>query len=145
MSQRFHCSVQLIWNTPHRRLYFQLFALFAVLFYLVALRFMDPSFWESILSRHQWAAQLHVVHSMIQRSTIGMCLLSTVSLLYLMTASGVIFLFWKTSLRVLTVADAGLEDEKEASQGERFVAHAHSGEGACGLCQLGLCLDNIYM
>lgn len=144
MSQRFHCSVQLIWNTPHRRLYFRLFALLAVLFYLVSLRAIDPRLWESAASNTSWLQGLHALHCLIHGSRVGAAVLSCMSMLYLATASGVIFLFWKTSLRVPTVADVSLAED-DVPAGAAFVSHAIAGEDACGLCQLGLCLDNTYM
>lgn len=141
VSQRFHRGIQMIWNTPHRWRYFQLFALFALLFYMVSLRALDPALWKAAATQQPWLAGLHEVHSVIHGSFVGALVLSSISLLYMGTASGVIFLFWKTSLRVPTVADAELPTLTDSLQ--------HTGisqqTAPCGLCQLGLCLDNTCM
>ncbi|CAJ1401097.1 unnamed protein product [Effrenium voratum] len=135
VSQRFHRGIQIIWHTPHRWRYFQIFGFFAVLFYLVSLRAFQPQRWAE-LREQPWLAWLHQAHYTIHTSVLGTFVLSCLSILYLATASGVIFLFWKTSLRVPTVADATLMDS----------GPLQSNTGAqCGLCQLGLCLDNTCM
>jgi len=133
VSQRFHRGVQMIWNTPHRWRYFQVFGLFALLFYTVSLRAFEPSLWAATVTELPWLAGLHQVHSMIHTNQLATLILSTLSMLYLVTASGIIFLFWKTALRVPTVADLSVPSEASHSQSQ------------CGLCQLGLCLDNTGM
>jgi len=138
VSQRFHRGIQMIWNTPHRWRYFQVFGLFALLFYTVSLRAFQPSLWAATVIELPWLAGLHQVHSMIHSSYYATLILSSFSVLYLVTASGIIFLFWKTSLRVPTVADLSMLSETESSR-----SHSHCSQ--CGLCQLGLCLDNTGM
>lgn len=132
VSERFHRGIQMIWNTPHRWLYFQLFFLFAVLFYMVSLRALSPSLWEAFAERQPLLLGFWKLHSVVHTSFLGTLLLSSFALLYVATASGVIFLFWKTAMRVTTVADV----DGVCSKG---------GHVQCGLCQLGLCLDNTCM
>eukprot|EP00427_Karlodinium_veneficum_P067539 CAMPEP_0169320536 /NCGR_PEP_ID=MMETSP1017-20121227/8409_1 /TAXON_ID=342587 /ORGANISM="Karlodinium micrum, Strain CCMP2283" /LENGTH=144 /DNA_ID=CAMNT_0009414959 /DNA_START=1109 /DNA_END=1543 /DNA_ORIENTATION=- len=144
MTQRFHCSVQLIWNTPHRQQYFKLFGLFAALFYAVCFRAIDPRLWEAAVSAPPWLITLREVHILAHSSSIGSVVLSAISMLYLITASGVIFLFWKTSLRVPTIADIG-PGKGDGDTSGVVIAAAHEGDATCGLCQLGLCLDNTFM
>jgi len=137
VSSRFHRGIQMIWDTPYRWRYFQLFGLFVLLFYLVSLRVLDPSLWAAAATHQPWMAALHEVHSMIHESFLGTLLLSTISLLYLIAASGVIFLFWKTSLRVPTIGDDNIHAEN--------IMFQSGANTQCGLCQLGLCLDNTCM
>eukprot|EP00931_Biecheleriopsis_adriatica_P084404 TRINITY_DN5822_c0_g1_i1.p1 TRINITY_DN5822_c0_g1~~TRINITY_DN5822_c0_g1_i1.p1 ORF type:complete len:144 (+),score=17.64 TRINITY_DN5822_c0_g1_i1:171-602(+) len=138
VSQRFHRGVQMIWHTPHRWRYFQIFGLFALLFYMVSIRALQPQLWEARVTEQPWLAKLHRLHMTIHNSYLATMILSSVSLLYLATASGVIFLFWKTSLRVPTVADVNVLTEIEP-------LHSRMSSSQCGLCQLGLCLDNTDM
>lgn len=138
VSRRFHRGIQMIWNTPHRWRYFELFGMFAVLFYMVSLRAFDPSVWAAAATQQPWLASLHEAHSVIHGSVLGTLVLSSISLLYVATASGVIFLFWKTSLRVATVADVDVATQVASFQ-------IDTGGAQCGLCQLGLCLDNTCM
>lgn len=134
VSQRFHRAVQIIWHTPDRWHYLKLFALFAVLTYLTSLRTFEPSMWEPAARRMPWLKVLHEAHSVLYDSLLGTMALAMISWLYVATVSGVIFCFWKTSMRVPTVADEG------DLQGDPL---KHSSR--CGLCQLGLCLDNTGM
>eukprot|EP00930_Biecheleria_cincta_P029495 TRINITY_DN20518_c0_g1_i1.p1 TRINITY_DN20518_c0_g1~~TRINITY_DN20518_c0_g1_i1.p1 ORF type:complete len:434 (+),score=57.46 TRINITY_DN20518_c0_g1_i1:159-1460(+) len=138
VSRRFHRGVQIIWNTPQRWRYFQIFRCFGLLFYTVSLRAFQPSQWEAVGMEQPWLAGLHRIHSMMHSSYLAASVLSSLSLLYVAASSGVIFLFWKTSLRVPTVADAIPASEDVAVQ-----QHVLGSE--CGLCQLGLCLDNTCM
>mmetsp|Transcript_30869 Transcript_30869/g.67560 ORF Transcript_30869/g.67560 Transcript_30869/m.67560 type:complete len:425 (-) Transcript_30869:118-1392(-) len=142
LSQRFHCGVQKIWNTPHRWFYVKLFGLFALQNYIVSLRALEPTLWIGAAEQHPVLSALHRVHSAIHGSIFGALVLSATSVLYVATASGVIFLFWKTSLRVATVADVDvLQDTGSKSSADG----AHNRLIECGLCQLGLCLDNTCM
>merc|ERR1711976_705734 len=102
-------------GTPNRHLYFRIFALFAGLFYLVTPRAIDPSLWEAVAAKQPLLTRLHAVHELIHTSRVGTVLLSGISLLYLANASGIIFLFWKTSLRVPTVAGVGPTDDDGSS------------------------------
>mmetsp|Transcript_68981 Transcript_68981/g.177788 ORF Transcript_68981/g.177788 Transcript_68981/m.177788 type:complete len:441 (-) Transcript_68981:112-1434(-) len=136
VSQRFHQGVQAIWNTPHRWHYLKLFGLFAVLSYLASLRVFEPSLWSGVARQQPLLAAIHRVHSLFYDSLLGTLALASVSCLYAIAASGVIFAFWRTSLRVPTVADAGAATQNE------LLRRSTSG---CGLCQLGLCLDNTGM
>jgi len=136
VSERFHKSIQIIWNTPHRWLYFQLFFLFQLFFQLfflfVSLRALSPELWEGFAERQPLFVGLWKLHSVVHSSFLGAVMLSGFALLYVVIASGIIFLFWKTALRVPTVEDVD----------------GHCGKGGhtqCGLCQLGLCLDNTCM
>mmetsp|Transcript_64449 Transcript_64449/g.119895 ORF Transcript_64449/g.119895 Transcript_64449/m.119895 type:complete len:460 (+) Transcript_64449:103-1482(+) len=138
VAARFHRGVQLIWNTPHRWRYLCLFCFYALLTYMVSvLRIIEPSMWAQApqaVQQWQWH-RLSLVYSVSARlhsSAIGSVLLSGISLCYLIAASGIMFLFWKTSLRVPTVADAKMDSTHQAVK-------------ECGLCQLGLCLDNPCM
>lgn len=132
VSERFHRGIQMIWNTPHRWLYFQVFFLFALLVYLVSLRAFGPELWEGFAERRPLLVGLWKVHSVVHESFLGAVVMSAFSLLYVVTASGVIFLFWKTALRVPTVENVdGVCGKGSHTQ--------------CGLCQLGLCLDNTCM
>jgi len=133
VSQRFHRGVQMIWHTPHRWHYLKLFVLIAILTYMASLRVFVPARWAGAAAQWPFLASLHEVHSRLYSSVIGTVALNTISWLYVVTTSGLVFCFWKTSLRVPTVADAG------HAQG---VKKSHS---KCGLCQLGLCLDNTGM
>jgi hypothetical protein len=139
VSQRFHRGIQMIWNTPHRFRYFQVFGLFFLLFYMVSLRAFEPSQWEALATNRPWLRIFHEAHSIIHTSFLGTLLLASVTLLYFVTASGIIFLFWKTSLRVPTVADV----DSPLNEGSSLENSA--GGNQCGLCQLGLCLDNTCM
>eukprot|EP00930_Biecheleria_cincta_P006910 TRINITY_DN108014_c0_g1_i1.p1 TRINITY_DN108014_c0_g1~~TRINITY_DN108014_c0_g1_i1.p1 ORF type:complete len:434 (-),score=41.06 TRINITY_DN108014_c0_g1_i1:112-1413(-) len=138
VSQRFHRGIQIIWNTPHRWRYFQIFGLLGLLFYMVSLREVQPSHWAAAVTEQPWLAGLHEVHSMIHASYLATSVLSSLSLLYLATSSGIIFLFWKTSLRVPTVGDPCYFTDDDSSQRTTVMDQ-------CGLCQLGLCLDNPCM
>lgn len=138
VSRRFHRGVQIIWNTPHRWRYFQIFGSFGLLFYIVSLRAFQPSHWEAIGTEQPWLAGLHRIHSMMHSSYVVTSVLSSLSMLYVAASSGVIFLFWKTSLRVPTVADAIPASDDGLIQ--KCVIGSE-----CGLCQLGLCLDNTCM
>mmetsp|Transcript_98464 Transcript_98464/g.317450 ORF Transcript_98464/g.317450 Transcript_98464/m.317450 type:complete len:433 (-) Transcript_98464:135-1433(-) len=144
VTQRFHRGIQMIWNTPHRCRYFQVFGLFAGLFYMVSLRAFDPSRLSVAATEWPWLAVLHEVHKMIHGSLLGTLVFSSISLLYAATASGVIFLFWKTSLRVPTVADVDVPEESSSRQHGPGTPRSE-GCAQCGLCQLGLCLDNPCM
>jgi len=136
---RFHRGVQMIWNTPHKWRYLRLFGLYFVLCHMVIFRALEPLQWEPFAARQPWLAGMHRLHVFVHSSSFGMFFLSCFSLLYISTASGAIFLFWKTSVRVPTVASTGVRDQcihmpKLTSSGSQ-----------CGLCQLGLCLDNDCM
>jgi len=135
VSQRFHRGVQMIWHTPNRWHYLKLFAVVALLAYLAVLRVFDPAKWASAAAQWPWLTSLHEVHSIVYGSVLGTLALSTISWLYVVTASGLIFCFWKTSLRVPTVADVGA--------GHHTLLKRSCSK--CGLCQLGLCLDNTGM
>lgn len=137
VSQRFHRGIQMIWHTPNRWRYFQIFGFFAMLFYLVSLKAFQPQRWAELVREQPWLAWPHQAHYTIHTSVLGTFVLSCVSCLYLATASGVIFLFWKTSLRVPTVADTTVV--------ECGPLQSDTGTVNCGLCQLGLCLDNTCM
>jgi len=146
LSQRFHCGVQKIWHTPYRWRYFKLFGLFALQNYLVSLRAVEPSMWLLAAGEAPaWRRMLYSIHTAVHGSLVGAVLLSGVSVLHMATASGVIFLFWRTSLRVPTVADAdGVpQDDFQKLSSDSGVNAA--GCFQCGLCQLGLCLDNTCM
>jgi len=137
VSQRFHRGIQMIWHTPHRWRYFHIFGFFAVLVYLVSLRAFQPQIWAALVAIHPSLSWLHQAHYTIHTSVLGTFVLSCVSCLYMATASGVIFLFWKTALRVPTIADV---NPVESGQ-----LQSNPGCNTCGLCQLGLCLDNTCM
>lgn len=136
--ERFHRGVQMIWNTPNKWRYLRLFGLYSVLCHLVVFRTLEPSHWEGIAMRQPWLASIHRLHFLIHSSFSGAIFLSGFSLLYISTASGAIFLFWKTSLRVPTVASIDLLGQNDALNNSM-------GGSQCGLCQLGLCLDNTCM
>jgi len=138
VSRRFHRGIQIVWNTPHRWRYFQVFGSFALLFYTVSLRAFQPSHWAATGTEQPWLAGLHQMHSTLHSSYLATSILSSLSLLYMVTSSGIIFLFWKTSLRVPTVADA-----IQMSDDDPLLQSAIGSQ--CGLCQLGLCLDNTCM
>lgn len=145
LSQRFHCGVQKIWHTPFRWRYFKLFGLFALQNYLISLRAVEPSLWMTtgiMGAPASWLRMLNQVHLALNSSCLGTVVLSLMSLLHIITTSGVIFLFWKTSLRVPTVAD--VEVTTQAQQTGDCGA-SYRGHYECGLCELGLCLDNTYM
>jgi len=137
VSQRFHRGIQMIWHTPHRWRYFHIFGFFAMLFYLVSLRAFQPQRWAALVAIHPWLTWLHQAHYTIHTSVLGTFVLSCVSCLYVATASGVIFLFWKTALRVPTIEDVNTV--------ESGPLQSNPGCTTCGLCQLGLCLDNTCM
>eukprot|EP00929_Paragymnodinium_shiwhaense_P102159 TRINITY_DN65348_c0_g1_i1.p1 TRINITY_DN65348_c0_g1~~TRINITY_DN65348_c0_g1_i1.p1 ORF type:complete len:497 (+),score=48.18 TRINITY_DN65348_c0_g1_i1:96-1586(+) len=150
LSQRFHHGVQKIWNTPHRWQYFKLFFAIAVQNYLVSIRVVEPSVWLP-QDAPDWRVWLHAVHVAIRSSIIGDAILFCVSWLHMLSGSGLIFLFWKTSLRLPTIADL---DDGQSRAGDDGSSRASSPEGtpvsrffehSCGLCQLGLCLDNACM
>mmetsp|Transcript_35621 Transcript_35621/g.81641 ORF Transcript_35621/g.81641 Transcript_35621/m.81641 type:complete len:455 (+) Transcript_35621:88-1452(+) len=133
VAARFHRGVQLIWNTPHRWRYLWLFCFYAFLTYMVSvLRIIEPSMWAQAVQQWHSLSIVYNVCTQLHTSAIGSIFLSGVSLCYLIAASGIMFLFWKTSLRVPTVADAKM-------------ASTHQAVKECGLCQLGLCLDNPCM
>jgi len=139
-SQRFHHGVRMIWTTPYRFLYFQLFALLAVMCYMVSIRLLGPQ----ILSSAEWyPPALGVAVKLLLSSRTASLVLGSIPFVYVTAASGLIFLFWKTSLRVPTIANTPLLDP-------RLIRSRHNmGEwdwhSECGLCQLGLCLDNPCM
>lgn len=144
LSPRLHRGVQKIWNTPNRYIYFQLFGLFAVQNYLVSLRALEPSMWLATANRGPWLAAVHRLHSLIHETVVGSALLSLMSGLYIFTASGIIFCFWKTAVRVPTIADA--EDAPLVDMSTPSVdGPVRPRFATCGLCQLGLCLDNTCM
>jgi len=136
---RFHRGVQMIWNTPNKWRYLRFFGLYFLLCHMVVFRALEPSQWESFAVQKPWLAGVHKLHVLVHSSFSGMIFLSGFSLMYISTASGAIFLFWKTSLRVPTVASADVRE-----QGGLMPKLASSGS-QCGLCQLGLCLDNDIM
>lgn len=140
LTPRFHRGIQMIWNTPNRQRYFHLFGVFALCLYLASLRACHPSVLANAAARRPWVAMLSSMLSVIHESSFVSLLLRGVSFLYLMGATGIVFLFWKTSLRVPTVADAK-EIGGNSPTGSRL-AHC---DKSCGLCQLGLCLDNTCM
>jgi hypothetical protein len=141
VSQRFHRSIQIIWNTKYRWLYFQLFFLFAVLSYMASLHVISSALWaQAAMGNPSPLGQLWQLHITLQHSFIGTLLLSCMSLLYMGTASGVIFVFWRTSLRVPTVGEMEKPAWYEDTHGS-----ARNGHPKCGLCHLGLCLDNTCM
>lgn len=135
VSRRFHRGIQMIWDTPHRWIYLKTFAVMSLLCYMVSLKYFEPSVWHAAALKQPWLTILHEVHCRIHQSVFATLVLSTLTALYLATASGVIFLFWKTSLRVVTIADAESKDAESKL----------TGASQCGLCQLGLCLDNTCM
>lgn len=139
VSQRFHRGIQIIWHTPHRWRYFQVFGIVGPLFYMVSIREVQPSHWAATVTKQPWLAGLHEIHSMIHSSYLATSILWSMSLLYLVASSGIIFLFWKTSLRVPTVGDATHCIDDYSFQ--RTICSMDQ----CGLCQLGLCLDNPCM
>jgi len=136
---RFHRGVQMIWNTPNRYRYLRLFGLYSVLCHMVVFRALEPLQWEAVAAEKPWLAGMHKIHTLVHGSLSGMIMLSSFSLLYISTASGAIFLFWKTSLRVPTVASA------DVHQQHRLMPKLTPSHSQCGLCQLGLCLDNDCM
>lgn len=136
---RFHRGVQMIWNTPNKWRYLRLFGLYSILCHMVVFRALEPSQWEAVAAQKSWLAGVYKLHALVHSSLSGMIFLSGFSLLYVSTASGAIFLFWKTSLRVPTVASAEVRQ-----QNPLMPKLTHSGS-QCGLCQLGLCLDNDCM
>lgn len=144
LSPRFHRSVQKIWSTPHRSIYFHLFCFFALQNYLVSLRAMQPPQWMSSTRHGPVVAAFHQLHTLARETQVGSAVLIFMSVLYALTASGVIFCFWKTSVRVPTIADAenisstAVDMDRNDTAVQRQFAH-------CGLCQLGLCLDNTCM
>lgn len=138
VGQRFHRGVQLIWSTPYKWRYFKLFAIYALLCYMASLRVLQPTSWATIAAQQPWLAALHELHVRIHASVSGTVFHSSFTAVYLSTTSGVIFLFWKTSLRVVTVADAEPLAQKR-------LMRSSSGGAHCGLCQLGLCLENTGM
>ncbi|CAK0839939.1 unnamed protein product [Prorocentrum cordatum] len=71
VSERFHKGIQMIWNTPHRWLYFQLFFLFALLVYMVSLRALGPELWEGIAERRPLLVGLWKLHSVVHDSFVG--------------------------------------------------------------------------
>lgn len=144
-TRRFHCSVQKIWNTPNRWRYFGLFGVFACQNYMVSLHAFQPDLWQALAEQQPWLAALHKAHAAFHGSLYGTLVLSIVTFLYVATASGVIFLFWKTSLRVPTVADAGAHSQEEVTRDAASDGDVTMGIMNCGLCQLGLCLDNTCM
>lgn len=135
--KRFHRGVQMIWNTPHKWRYLRLFSLYSLLCHMVVFRAVAPSRWAAVVAHRPWLAGVHSLHALVHGSLCGTILLSAFSLLYVSIASGAIFLFWKTSLRVPTVASAELQEQRGAMGGAATTQ--------CGLCQLGLCLDNPCM
>lgn len=144
MTPRFHFCVKVIWNTPNRVLYFRLFALMSVMLYSLLPRAVDPSLWASAAAKHSYLMRIHSIHESIHTSRVGTVLLSGVSLIYLATASGIIFLFWKTSVRVPTVASVWSTQDKGCTACS-LIESANGDGGGCGLCRLGLCLDNNFM
>jgi len=140
VAPRFHRGVQMIWNTPHRWRYLQLFGFYAVLVYLVSvLRIIEPSMWKGAVQQWRWLSIVYSVCLHLHSSAFGPILLSSISVCYVLAASGIMFLFWKTSLRVPTVADAVLEPLSGT------MSPSLEASRECGLCQLGLCLDNPCM
>jgi len=139
VNQRTHRGIKLIWNTPNRWRIFQVFGFAAVLSYTAVLRMLQPSVWATFAQPIPWLMALHNLHSLVHSTWLGMLLLSGLTLFYATFASGLIFLFWKTSLRVPTVADAS--DIRQ----EQVLYRTSKDRLQCGLCQLGLCLDNTSM
>jgi len=161
ITERFRVSVKKIWHTPHRKRFFLLFAFFALQTYAVTLRALEPQHWEFLADTTPLLRALHRCHADLYASRLGTMMFCALSVLYATTASGVIFLFWKTSLRVPTVADA---EQLCPARGGLSPARSSTPTGAvgdllddasllsprrhcedCGLCQLGLCLDNTCM
>merc|ERR1712151_577747 len=137
-----HRGVQIIWNTQNRWLYLRLFFLYVVLCYMVAIRTAGPSIWAQISALGPSFAVISEVHSSFQRSSIGIFILSSFSVLYGLVASGAVFCFWKTSLRVPTIA--GIDPHRKNDH-ETLLHKTGLGSRQCGLCPLGLCLDNTSM
>eukprot|EP00418_Pyrodinium_bahamense_P068527 CAMPEP_0179093430 /NCGR_PEP_ID=MMETSP0796-20121207/42788_1 /TAXON_ID=73915 /ORGANISM="Pyrodinium bahamense, Strain pbaha01" /LENGTH=286 /DNA_ID=CAMNT_0020791065 /DNA_START=19 /DNA_END=880 /DNA_ORIENTATION=+ len=136
---RFHRGVQMIWNTPNKWRYLRLFGLYSALCHMVVFRALAPSQWAGVVAHRPWLSSIHAFHVLVHSSEVGTIVLSGFSLLYISTASGAIFLFWKTSLRVPTVASVPFREVA------CFLPKVPSGSSQCGLCQLGLCLDNDRM
>lgn len=133
--QRFHRGVQMIWHTPHRWHYLKLFVVIAILVYLAVLGHVDPSRIRPAFPQWLWIDYLHKAHLVAYGSVLGNVFLVALSCIYVGAASGLIFCFWKTSLRVPTIADVG----------HGAVGSLKRNCSKCGLCQLGLCLDNTSM
>lgn len=157
-TDRFQESVRKSLATPpgkHR--FFGLFAFFALQIYAVCLRVLTPSSWVEAAENIPCLQLLHQAHTLLYNSKIGTLLFGFVATIFAVSASGVIFLFWKTSLRVPTVADVRRGAHSLAASPRVFSplgltqldAAARSPESRCcadcGLCQLGLCLDNTCM
>jgi len=131
VSRRFHVAVRLIWNSPFRPIYLKLFVLYACLLYLVGLRVLDPSLWKVLAPDRQMMTDIYQLHVVLHRSQPIQLILPLISVSFLTLTSGVIFLFWKTSFSVPTVSDADGDPVYET-------------RSDCGLCQLGLCLNNVH-
>jgi len=129
VSRRLHYSIRTIWTTPRFSLFARLFLIFVVLAYLVALRVLDPSLWEKLEVSQPFITLPHVKRMHIWMHSSGVLLMPLISASFLTLASGLIFLFWKTSVSLPTVADADDSGEVRSD---------------CALCQLGLCLSNVY-
>lgn len=144
MTRRCQYAVEIMRRKGRRVIYFRGFAVFASLSYLTGLRMVDPSFWGSA-AEMPLLSGLHAIHMALYTSSLGKAGLSAVSFTYLVAASGVIFLFWKTSVRVFTVADAIVPASSSGVSQLLPGAPMATSRHECGLCQLGLCLDNHYM
>lgn len=130
VSQRFHRGVQKIWHTPSRWVFLKVFCVILVLSILAVLRLLTDLLVDSVLLAPFVQAQQGLFISVFCTAV-----LSFISWAYILSASGVIFCFWKTSLRVPTVADVG----------DGHKGRLKPSSSKCGLCQLGLCLDNTAM
>lgn len=141
LSPRFHRSVRKVWNTPQRSIYLRLFCFVAVLNYMVTMRALAPGQWLAFARQGPVLSAIHQLHTLSRETWVGSAVMAFMSGVYALTASGVIFCFWKTSLRVPTIADA--EDAPtEQVDTDRPQALLQRSFAPCGLCQLGLCLDN---
>eukprot|EP00927_Polykrikos_kofoidii_P057703 TRINITY_DN51891_c0_g1_i1.p1 TRINITY_DN51891_c0_g1~~TRINITY_DN51891_c0_g1_i1.p1 ORF type:complete len:439 (+),score=38.81 TRINITY_DN51891_c0_g1_i1:58-1374(+) len=136
LGRRLQCSVQKIWNTPSRKYYLFMFGLFIFHIYLMAMGRLDVSTWHD-----ENGSAVCRLYAKFLHSIVGQLFFSCISFSYMNTAAGLIFLFWKTSVRVPTIASfEGLSSRRTRLRGDFQTFSATSTE--CGLCQLGLCLDN---
>merc|ERR1719350_309291 len=88
VSQRFHQGVQMIWHTPNRWHYLKLFAVFALLTYLAALRAFEPSLLAPAARKMPWLFEAaHEVHSLLHDGALLRAVLSLISCLYVATVS----------------------------------------------------------
>merc|ERR1719223_1770332 len=99
---------------------------------MVALRAAGPAMWAELAQLAPSLAVVSEAHAAFTRSAVGTFILTCFSMLYCLTASGAIFCFWKTSMRVPTIATT----EGVGFHGkDSWRRHgAVGGSRQCGLC-----------